>query len=97
VQKSKADLFNTQATIELLENEIRAPGGESDNIDGQFAQLNKEFTVFKQQLVTAEEEKASLRSRIEFNARLKLQMKAVIHRTNQQQWILQKGTIAACE
>jgi chromosome segregation ATPase len=86
LQKSDADLLDAQATIEHLQSELTGLADESANVDGQFAELSQELAGLKRDLIIAEEEGASVKNQIEFNSRLRAQIRGAIDRTKKQQW-----------
>jgi hypothetical protein len=85
-QKNEADLLDAEATIEYLQNEIRSIAGDSASTEGQFAQLTRELVGLKRQLIFAEAEGESVKALLDYNAKLRAQIKSVIDRTKQQQW-----------
>jgi chromosome segregation ATPase len=88
MQKNEADLLDAEATIEHLQSEIRAIASDSANVEGQFAQLSRELVGLKRQLIITEEEGASVKAQLEYNAKLRAQIRSVIDRTKQQQWVV---------
>jgi hypothetical protein len=97
IQKGESDIIDTNAMIELLENEIRLVESDSGNVDAQFVQFNGDLTGLKRELIIAEETSTNLRGQIEFNRQLRAQMRGVLDRTKRQTWEAQTRLFTVLE
>jgi chromosome segregation ATPase len=92
IQKRESDAMNAQTTIELIKAEMTGLSSESSSTDAEFARFSGILSELKREFLMTEESSECLREEIEFNTRLRLQMRRLLDRAKRQTWEAQVNT-----
>ncbi|OHT02609.1 hypothetical protein TRFO_07022 [Tritrichomonas foetus] len=86
VESRDADSTDAETTIELLNAEIMNVKSDSDNLQIQKQQIQRNLAEMKAELIIAEETSTALQSQIKKNSQLRAKMKGVIDRVRLTNW-----------